>query len=46
MSDGATSDSAMKIISFCNAAFLLVPLVWAHGASAHGIAGTVIVGLL
>ena len=29
----------MKIISFCNAALLLVPLVWAHGAHAHGIAG-------
>jgi len=39
MSGGATSDSAMKIISLCNAALLLVPLVWAHGAHAHGIAG-------
>ena len=39
MSGGATSDSAMKIAPICKAAILLVPLVWAHGAHAHGIAG-------
>jgi hypothetical protein len=29
----------MKIAPLCKAALLLVPLVWAHGAHAHGIAG-------
>src|SRR6202158_2462677 len=29
----------MKIAPICKAAILLVPLVWAHGAHAHGIAG-------
>src|SRR6476619_1652743 len=36
---GAISDSAMKIAPICKAAILLVPLVWAYGAHAHGIAG-------
>jgi hypothetical protein len=29
----------MKIISICKTAILLVPLLWVHGAHAHGIAG-------
>src|SRR6202165_418748 len=36
---GATSDSAVKMISIRKAAILLVPLLWAHSAYGHGIAG-------